>query len=66
MQVNGAAVFTNKKVEMKGKDGKNGAWTESSIVILLKKKFVVSNGKIVVTDDCSENCEYSWARITTF
>jgi len=60
MQVNGAAVFTNKKVEMKGKDGKNGAWTESST------KFVVSNGKIVVTDDCSENCEYSWARITTF
>lgn len=32
MQVNGAIVFNSKNVEIKGKDGKNGAWTESSVV----------------------------------
>jgi len=60
MQVNGSVVFNSKNVEIKGKDGKDGAWTESSV------KFVVANKKVVITDDCSENCKFSWSRITTF
>jgi len=29
-------------------------------------KFVVSNKKVILTDECSSNCKYSWSRITTF
>lgn len=32
MQVNGIPVFTAKSVPQKGKDGKNGVWTESDVV----------------------------------
>lgn len=38
MQVNGASVFDHKQVNIKGKDGKNGAWTESSVVILINSE----------------------------
>lgn len=60
MQVNGVSIFKNKWVIQKGKDHKNGSWTEASVAI------TVSNGEVQVTDNCETNCDFSWSRITTF